>query len=95
MECRHCLPPLYGAISRDGVCLHIRYVQQPFFAQAAMQEKSLLCASIETANVQDLFQEFKARGVEFAQPLTKQAWGGTEFQVRDPDGNVISFVTYG
>ena len=32
---------------------------------------------------------------EFAQTLTKQAWGGTDLQVRDPDGNVISFVTYG
>ena len=91
----HGLPPFYGAVSRDGVCLHIRYVQQPFFAQAAVQEKSLICASIEVSNVQGLFEEFKARGVEFAQTLTKQAWGGTDFQVRDPDGNVISFVTYG
>jgi hypothetical protein len=33
--------------------------------------------------------------VEFAQTLTKQAWGGTDFQARVPDGNVISFVTYG
>ena len=91
----HGLPPFYGAVSRDGVCLHIRYVQQPFFAQTAVQEKSLICASIEVSNVQRLFEEFKARGVEFAQTLTKQAWGGTDFQVRDPDGNVISFVTYG
>ena len=91
----HGLPPFYGAVSRDGVCLHIRYVQQPFFAQTAAQEKSLICASIEVSNVQRLFEEFKARGVEFAQTLTKQAWGGTDFQVRDPDGNVISFVTYG
>ena len=91
----HGLPPFYGAVSRDGVCLHIRYVQQPFFAQAAVQEKSLICASIEVSNVQGLFEEFKTRGVEFAQTLTKQAWGGTDFQVRDPDGNVISFVTYG
>ncbi len=91
----HGLPPFYGAVSRDGVCLHIRYVQQPFFAQAAAQEKSLICASIEVSHVHDLFEEFKARGVEFAQTLTKQAWGGTDFQVRDPDGNVISFVTYG
>ncbi len=90
----HGLPPFYGAVSRDGVCLHIRYVQQPFFAQAALLEKSLICASIEVSNVQGLFEEFKARGVEFAQTLTKQAWGGTDFQVRDPDGNVISFVTY-
>jgi uncharacterized glyoxalase superfamily protein PhnB len=91
----HGLPPFYGAVSRDGVCLHIRYVQQPLFAQTAAQEKSLICASIEVSNVQVLFQEFKARGVEFAQRLTKQAWGGTDFQVRDPDGNVVSFVTYG
>jgi len=89
----HGLPPFYGAVSRDGVCLHIRYVQQTFFAQAAVQEKSLICASIQVSNVQGLFGEFKARGVDFAQTLTKQAWGGTDFQVRDPDGNVISFVT--
>jgi uncharacterized glyoxalase superfamily protein PhnB len=91
----HGLPPFYGAVSRDGVCLHIRYVQKPFFAQAALQEKSLVCAAIEVSNVQSLFEEFKAQGVEFAQKLKKQAWGGTDFQVRDPDGNVISFVTYG
>ena len=91
----HGLPPFYGAVSRDGVCLHMRYVRPPFFAQAAVQEKSLICASIEVSNVQALFEEFKTRGVEFAQTLTKQAWGGTDFQVRDPDGNVISFVTYG
>ena len=91
----HGLPPFYGAVSRDGVCLHMRYVQQPFFAQTAAQEKSLIFASIEVSNVQGLFKEFKARGVEFAQTLKKQAWGGTDFQVRDPDGNVISFVTYG
>ncbi len=91
----HGLPPFYGAVSRDGVCLHMRYVQQPFFAQAAAREKSLICASIEVLNVQGLFEEFKARGVEFAQTLTRQAWGGTDFQVRDPEGNVISFVTYG
>ena len=91
----HGLPPFYGAVSRDGVCLHMRYVQQPYFAQTAAQEKSLIFASIQVSNVQGLFREFKARGVEFAQALKKQAWGGTDFQVRDPDGNVISFVTYG
>lgn len=91
----HGLPPFYGAVSRDGVCLHVRHVQQPYFAQTAAQEKSLIFASIQVSNVQGLFKEFKARGVEFAQTLKKQAWGGTDFQVRDPDGNVISFVTYG
>jgi catechol 2,3-dioxygenase-like lactoylglutathione lyase family enzyme len=90
----HGSPPFYGAVSRDRVCLHLRFVHHPFFAPAAAQEKSLILASIEVANVQGLFEEFKARGVEFAQRLKKQAWGGTDFHVRDPDGNVISFVTY-
>lgn len=90
----HGSPPFYGAVSRDGVCLHLRFVRRPFFASAAALEKSLILASIEVDNVQGLFEEFKARGVEFAQKLKKQAWGGTDFQVRDPDGNVVSFVTY-
>jgi len=91
----HGLPPFYGSISRDGVCLHLRFVHEPFFAEAAALEESVICASLEVSNVQGLFKEFEAQGVEFAQNLVKQAWGGTDFQVRDPDGNVVSFVTYG
>jgi len=91
----HGLPPFYGAVSRDGVCLHLRFVHQPFFAQAAAEEKSLIVVSIEVSNVQGLFKGFKSRDVEFAQTVTKHPWGGTDFHVRDPDGNVLSFVTYG
>lgn len=90
----HGLPPFYGSVSRDGVRLHIRYVREPLFAEMARREPSLLCGSLEVSNVQGLFEEFKVRGVQFVQPLIKQAWGGTDFQVQDPDGNVLSFVTY-
>ena len=51
-------------------------------------------ATIEVTNVKALFEAFKARGVEFPQGLVKQAWGGKDFHVRDPDGNVISFVQF-
>jgi uncharacterized glyoxalase superfamily protein PhnB len=44
--------------------------------------------------VHALFDEFKARDVDFTQRPTSQPWGGTDFHVRDPDGNVISFVKY-
>jgi uncharacterized glyoxalase superfamily protein PhnB len=91
----HGAPPFYGSVSRDGVRLHLRFVHEPFFAKAAALEESVLCASFVVTNVQALYKEFKARGVEFAQTLTKQPWGGTDFHVRDPDGNVISFATYG
>lgn len=94
IEFLHGSPPFYGAVSRDGVYLHLRLVRQPFFAQAAHQEKSLILASIQVSNVQGLFEEFRNRGIDFAQALAKHPWGGTDFHVRDPDGNVISFVTY-
>ncbi len=62
----HGAPPFYGAVSRDGVCLHMRLVREPFFAKAAAEENSLILASIEVSNVPALFEEFKSNGVEFA-----------------------------
>ena|ERR1700733_2922123 len=88
-------PPFYGAVSRDKACLHLRFVGQPNFAELAAREVSLILATVEVSDVQGLLEEFKERGVEFAQTPTKQPWGGTDFHVRDPDGNVISFVAYG
>ena len=41
-----------------------------------------------------MFAEFSARDAPVAQKLTTHPWGGTDFHVRDPDGNVISFVQY-
>lgn len=91
----HGTPPFYGSVSRGETCLHLRFVHQPNFAELAAREVSLILATVEVSDVQALFGEFEERGVTFAQMPTKQPWGGTDFQVRDPDGNVISFVTYG
>ncbi len=88
-------PPFYGAVSRDDVCIHLRHVHNPNFTELAAREPSLILASFEVADVQALFEEFSARGADFAQKPVKQAWGGTDFHVRDPDGNLVSFVTYG
>ena len=38
------------------------------------------------------FAEYLSAGVTFAQRLQKEAWGGRDFIVRDPDGNMLSFV---
>ena len=91
----HGEPPFYGAVSRDAVCVHLRHVHAVNFAELAAREPFLINASIEVSDVQALFDAYSARGADFAQSLTKQAWGGTDFHVRDPDGNVVSFVTYG
>lgn len=91
----HGSPPFYGAVSRDAACLHLRRVGQPNFAELAAREPSLILASIEVTNLAALFAEFAARGAAFPQRLVQQAWGGTDFHVRDPDGNTVSFVEFG
>jgi uncharacterized glyoxalase superfamily protein PhnB len=72
----------------------LRFVDQTNFTELAAREGSLILAMIEVSNVKALFEEYEARNVDFAQRLVRQAWGGLDFQVRDPDGNVISFVQF-
>ena len=91
----HGEPPFYGSVSRGDARLHLRFVHQPNFAELAAREVSLIVATIEVSDVRKLFEELKNRCAEIAQPPIKQPWGGTDFHVRDPDGNGIAFVTYG
>ena len=88
----HGEPPFYGSVSRDRACLHLRFVHQTNFPELAAREDSLILATIEVANVKALFHEYEARGVDFAQRLVRQPWGGLDFHVRDPEDNVVSFV---
>ena len=87
-------PAFYGSVSRDGVRMHLRFVHEPVFAGIAAREESLIAASFEVSDVRALFDEIAGRGAEIAQPPISQPWGGTDFHVRDPDGNVVSFVSY-
>ncbi|RZU10965.1 putative glyoxalase superfamily protein PhnB [Kribbella rubisoli] len=88
----HGHPPFYGSVSRDDATLHLRFVHEPVFAADTALEEGLIMAFIEARNVKELYAEYLAAGVELAQKLTKQAWGGTDFIVRDPDGNTVAFV---
>lgn len=88
----HGLPPFYGAVSRDGAELHLKFVHAPVFGPGRVEEEGLIMAFVRVDNVKALFAECQAKAVTLAQPLTKQAWGGTDFLVQDPDGNRIAFV---
>lgn len=88
----HGNPPFYGAVSRGGATLHLKFVHEPVFATGAASREGLIMAFIEVESVRTLYSEFETAGVDIVQRLTKQAWGGTDFKVRDPDGNAIAFV---
>ena len=88
----HGTPPFYGSVSRDGATLHLKFVHEPVFAAGAAEREGLIMAFVDTPNVRELYTEYLAADAEIVQKLTKQAWGGTDFIVRDPDGNAIAFV---
>jgi catechol 2,3-dioxygenase-like lactoylglutathione lyase family enzyme len=94
IEFLHGNPPFFGSVSRDAARLHLRFVHQTNFAELAAREGELVLALIEVGNAKALFQEYESRHVDFAQRLARQPWGGLEFHVRDPDGNVIAFVQF-
>lgn len=88
----HGSPPFYGAVFRDGARIHLKFVHEPVFAPGAAEREGLIMAFVDAPNVRELYAEFLDADVEIVQKLTKQAWGGTDFIIRDPDGNGIAFV---
>ena len=88
----HGQPPFYGAVSRDGACVHLKFVHEPVFAIGAHDRDGLIMAFIEVENVKALYASYVAAGVTLEQKLKKQAWGGRDFIVRDLDGNAICFA---
>jgi catechol 2,3-dioxygenase-like lactoylglutathione lyase family enzyme len=88
-------PPFYGQVQRDAARLNLRHVDAPLIDPALRNRESLLSASITVGTAEDikqLFLEFQAAGVTFAQPLRHEPWGAKDFIVQDPDGNLVLFA---
>jgi catechol 2,3-dioxygenase-like lactoylglutathione lyase family enzyme len=56
------------------------------------QEKSFH-VELDTPDLQALYEHLKAAGIEPDGPPKLQAFGRTQFRVRDPDGNILEFDT--
>ncbi len=88
----HGHPAFYGSVSRDDARVHLKFVHEPVLAVGAQDRDGFISAFIEVENVKALYAEYVTAGATFDQKLKKQAWGGRDFVVRDPDGNGICFV---
>jgi len=60
--------------------------------RARLDRDGFITAFIEVENVKALYAEYVKAGAMFDQKLKKQAWGGRDFVVHDPDSNGICFV---
>jgi uncharacterized glyoxalase superfamily protein PhnB len=88
-------PAFYAQVKRDGARLNLRHVDRAMIDANSRNRDELLSASLTvatTAEIKQLFLEFQAAGVTFAQMLKRQPWGARNFIVKDPDGNLLLFA---
>ena len=71
----HGHPAFYGSVSRDGACVHLKFVHEPVLAVGAQDRDGFITAFIEVENVKALYAEYVTAGATFDQKLKKQAWG--------------------
>ena len=82
---------LWLRVARRCVCAS-QVRARAVLAVGAQDRDGFITAFIEVENVKALYAEYVTAGAMFGQKLKKQAWGGRDFVVRDPDGNGICFV---
>ena len=66
--------------------------QQPLFRPAFNGKGVYL--TIEVANVDELYQQLKAKGARILIDIRNEPWGDRHFAIQDPNGVGIDLVTY-
>lgn len=91
----HGEPAFYAQVSRDGLALNLRHVDEPVLSPEIRDRDQLLAATFGLASAADLAalaDEFVSRGADIAEPRTRQPWGSDTVTVRDADGNLLLFA---
>jgi catechol 2,3-dioxygenase-like lactoylglutathione lyase family enzyme len=88
-------PPFFAQVRRDRGLINLRHVDRPVIDPELRDRESLLSSDmgVDTPEeIKQLYLEFQAKGVTFAQTLRKEPWGARTFIVKDPDGNLLLFA---
>src|SRR5688572_15703809 len=83
-------PPVYAIVARDLHAIHFRLAQPPIPNPHKYSEE-LLDAYLFVEDVDALYAEYAARGVEFTRDLADTPWDSREFVVKDGDGRLLAF----
>jgi catechol 2,3-dioxygenase-like lactoylglutathione lyase family enzyme len=76
----------FGGVRRDAIEIH-------FFRAATIAPGDRSGCRVEVTDIRRLYSEFREKGVVAPDgDIAAQPWGTTEFTVRDPDGNALTFV---
>lgn len=83
-------PPVYAVVARDGHRIHFRCAEPPT-PHPDKYHDELLDAYVFVDDVDALYEEYAARGVEFTRALADTPWRSREFVIKDCDGRLIAF----
>ncbi len=83
-------PPVYAVVARDGHRIHFRCADPPT-PNPDKYDDELLDAYVFVDDVDALYAEYAARGVEFTRALADTPWRAREFVIKDCDGRLIAF----
>lgn len=75
--------PAYCVLARDGALVHV----SSFPGDGAIGH----VVTISVDDIEGLFDELIAAGIDTGDGIMDQSWGDREIYVRDPDGNGIRF----
>lgn len=78
-------PPYYAGVKMGHVIIHLNSIEENAF------RRGLGSIYVFCDEVDDYHKAICDRGGQITSPLATQAYGIRDFQVRDPDGNVIGF----
>lgn len=85
-------PPNFAMPDRDGFIIMLKRVKNKEFIQPNRTRGGYWDAYIWVRDAEALYNEFAAKGAEFAYGLTHQhEYDNIEFAVYDPDGYFIAF----
>jgi uncharacterized glyoxalase superfamily protein PhnB len=83
-------PPTYAIVARDQHAIHFRCAEPPT-ANPDKYADELLDAYLLVVDVDALYAEYAANGVEFTRKPAYMPWHSREFVVKDCDGRLLAF----
>ena len=83
-------PPVYAIVARDQHAIHFRCAAPPK-ANPNKYSEELLDAYLFVEDLDALYTEYSAKGVEFTRGLANMPWHSREYVVKDCDGRLLAF----
>ena len=81
----------YSGIIKEGCSIHLKLGNPVREERQNKRDNEDLDIVFSVQGIEDLYEEYSARSVEFTQPLRDMAYG-KEFYVVDPDGYLLGFL---